>query len=244
MKNFIFVLALLFIITACDKNENSPTEPGQDSNITPQIQSILFTGPSKTNTDPTFHAQAASSFATSFNSMFLFASSFSMTPAQKNGNIWKWVIQQVNLTITVETEKKSDGSYNWKCTYNGTDNYGNQFNNWVVWKGIVSADGKTGNWEFYDSDSKTIENKFSYAVDSQGKKTGTIEYYNNGKVIQRIILINNPDGSGSLDLYEEYTSGITSGLYKSMHIEWKADGSGSWQEFDEKGFVSDSGSWT
>jgi len=239
-KKLIFLLLLLSIAFSCKKNDDSSTEPEE---IIPKIQPITFNGPSKTDTDLTYHAIGASSYASSMTAFFQSTTAFAVYPAKKVGDTWQWTITQKNLTINVQAKKDQSGNVQWQSTYNGEDEQGNKFNNALIWKGTLSNDGKIGKLEFYNPETGMLENIFSYSIDSQQKKTGTVEEVDNfGVVINKAVLINNTDGSGSLDTYEFDDN--QNKLYKSGHIEWFGNGSGKWYEYDTNGFVTASGSWT
>lgn len=228
----------MMIFIGCSKKEESPTST--TTGTAPVIPTVTFTGPSKTNTDPTYHAQAAAGYALAMSSVFAPVQAFALMPAQQSGNQWRWTMTDGQLTIIFQSQKNSDGSYGWQYIFNGTEGT-NTYNNFIVWQGTVSADGKSGEWLIYDEDTQKLSNSFTYQTNAQGVKTGTWETKNDQgtATIQRIILVNNPDGSGYCDVYELYNST----LVKVEHIEWAANGSGSWVEYNSAGQQRDSGSW-
>lgn len=235
VRLFAFVFLFLAIV-GCSKKEDSPTS----STTAPVIPSVTFTGPSKTDTDPTYHASAAANYASAMTSFFTPVQAFALLPAQQSGNQWRWSIQSGTLTVIFQAQKNTDGSYVWQYIFNGTEGT-NTYNNFVVWQGTISADGKSGEWLIYDEDTQLLSNYYTYQTNAQGVKTGIWETKNSQgtATIQKIVLVNNPDGTGSTDVYELYNSV----LVKVEHIEWAANGSGSWIEYTSAGVESNSGSW-
>ncbi len=236
------VLFTLLVIGCDSKKDDSTTNVNGASSTTtaPAIPTVNFTGPSKTNTDPTYHALYAANYANAINAVFMPIQVFALMPAQQGSNQWQWIIQDGNLTITLRAQRNNDNSIGWQYIFNGTQDT-NTYNNFILWQGVISADGKSGNWLFYDEDTKVLLNTLEYQTDAQGVKTATWDTKNNQgtQTIQRIIIVNYPNGSGSLDSYEL----VNTTMMKLLHIEWNANGSGSWQEYNYQGVLTSSGSW-
>ncbi|MCX7985063.1 MAG: hypothetical protein N3A63_09205 [Bacteroidetes bacterium] len=214
--NIVVLCGILLFVGGCEK-KNEPTSSSSTPETAPTLQIVTFQGPSKTNTDPTYHAFSAASYAMFFNGLLSSEQALSSLPGQRSGNTWTWTLPTDSGTSTYRAQKNSDGSYSWQLLFTGTK-YGRTYNNFVLWSGQISADGKSGVWEFYEMDCQCKVMKYEFSVNPQGVKTGTLQDYGQGGVVEgKIVLINNPDGSGSCDVYERKAGTTT--LYLSEHIE-------------------------
>jgi hypothetical protein len=207
----IVLIVLLAAITGCKKNESSPTDSGGTANI-PQVS---FTGPN-TN-DP--KAATAKSYATSMNGIMSASSVFANMPAQQNGNTSTWTYGGGGMSYTFTGVKQGDGSYTWSYTFTGTEG-GVSYVNFTMWQGTTSADGKSGSWTFFEPGHTGKTDEYVYSTDANGVLTGTwYIYLTNGSLGGKYVTVNNPDGSGSIDIYGN-------GTIKSYRAVWKADQSG------------------
>ncbi len=226
------IAAMLIGLIGCSDDESNPAEP--NSTAAPAIPQATFKGPNTTSQDP--NAQIANSYATIMNSSMALSTALSSAPAQQNGNIYTWTYGYQGETYTLTCTKQSDGSYTWILKYSG--NYsGTVVTDFTMWEGTTSADGKTGSWTFYTPGHTGKAVEFVYTTDANNVITGTYYVYGSGGTLSsKMIIVNNPDGSGSIEVYDD---GVTLN-YKSV---WAADGSGTWYTYPG-GVETFGGTWT
>ena len=112
------------------------------------------------------------------------------------------------------------------------------YNNWTYLQGTTSSDGKTGNWTVYYSNTQKTEIQYNWSTSTSGTVTGIVqEFDTNGNLTEKISLVNNPDKSGEVDVYE--------GTIPIFKATWVSNGSGEWWEYDPStGAQIYHGTWT
>ncbi len=228
------IVAMLIGLTGCsDDKSSNPAGPGTTQN-TAAIPQITFKGPNTTSTDP--YAMWAKTSATTFNAILAPSTVFASLPAQQNGNTSTWTYTVGGATYTFTGIKQSDGSYVWTYVVNGTSGT-TTYNNFKGLEGTSSADGKSGSWAFYELNQTTKVSDLAYTTNASNVLTGTwITYESNGTISSKMILVNNPDGSGSLEIYDD-------GLHMNYKSVWIANGSGTWYTYDSSGVQTETGTW-
>lgn len=229
----LFTLLLTFglLISGCSKKEDSPTET---QNTPPTIPTLTFKGPNTNSTDQ--NPQMIKSYASAMSSLSMMFAPYMMAQSSQSGNTWTWNYTQSTLTIKITSTLQGDGSYAWKVTLNGRDpGDGTQYNNWTAMEGTTSADGKSGGWKLYEENKTSLEGEFTWAT-VNNVLTGTQKEYTSGVVTGQIVLVNNPDNSGEMRVYE--------GTVMTYKATWTAAGSGTWWTYSTNGTQSATGTWS
>jgi hypothetical protein len=208
--------------TGCKDEKSNPSESNPNTSAAPSVPHPTFKGPNTTSTDP--NAQMAKSYATTMNGVMSSSTAFSAIPAQQTGNTYTWTYSVGGETYTFTGIKQSDGSYTWTLVYTGSS-YGTAVTNFTLWQGTTSADGKNGNWTFYEPGHAGKTDGLVYTTDASNVLTGTWYVYDTGGALSsKLIIVNNPDGSGNV---EQYSNGTVMN-YKCV---WIANGSGTWYTY-------------
>lgn len=235
LKAIAVLLFILVVVQGCSKkDDSSPTEAKTNP---PSLPKVEFKGPNTTSTDT--YAQITKGYVSAFNGFSTIFTAYASVGATSSGNTWTWSATNGSLKVTFTATLQTDGSYSWKCHYDGTYS-GKTYSNWAVWEGTTSADGKSGNWQIYDEDlpaTKTLVAKYEWATNSSGTLTGTFWSYDNGALSDRLVVINNADGTGEVYSY--------SGTVLTFKSKWSANGTGQWWMYNSTtGSQTGSGSWT
>lgn len=221
------LLTISMLLSCGGESGDSPTEP---EGGTLSIPTVRFKGPNTTSADP--YAQAAKMMAEFFNAVVSLWDPFRSLPATREGNSWKWTYTAGGVTYTYTGTKQADGSVQWRYTMNGGG-----YNNWTVLEGSTSGDGKSGSFKAYEENSTRIDVELSWSTTAANVLTGIWKDYENGILDERIELVNNPDNSGELKLYNRQN-------VLTLRILWQANGSGQWWEYNDNGVQTGSGSWS
>ncbi|MBN1398182.1 MAG: hypothetical protein JXA06_09160 [Bacteroidetes bacterium] len=235
MKYLLTILAFVLAIgiVGCDDESSNPADSNNNT-TTPALPQVSFQGPNTNSSDP--NAQIANSHAAQMNAIVSQSQMFAAMPPQQNSNTFVWTYTVQGLTYTLTAVKQNDGSFTWNVILNGTDGT-NTFNNYKPCEGTVNADGKSGTWTVYDING-TKDAYLVYSTDANNVLTGDMRvYYSDGTTSMKQLLVNNPDGSGSLEIYNQ-------GTVLSYRAIWTASGSGQWWYYDDLGAIIDQGSWT
>lgn len=233
---FILTFILSLFIVGCE-DEDSPTTPAQK----PTAPQVSFNGPNTNSTNQ--YAQQAKSTSQLFNSQGEMFNAFAQLPGTQNGNVWSYTITANGLTETITSELLSDGSYQWKIVLHGlyTDE-GKTVNvtNWTAFEGTTSANGKSGSWKIYETNSTAVSLELIWATDAAGNETGSIKMYSGGVLQEQLDIVNNIDGTGSLTFFQK---GTGTAVYKSMEITWIADGTGTYKIYNAAGAITSQGTF-
>ncbi|MGE5682867.1 MAG: hypothetical protein ACM34K_18525, partial [Bacillota bacterium] len=196
-----FVILLLFpvLITSCSKKDNPVSTNNQDAVSLP---SFSFKGPNTRSNDP-YAAQTKTQISSANNYAQIISSAFVHISPSKNGNIWSWVWQAGGgATETLTGLKNADGSVSWELILNGNI-YGHNYSNRKIMDGTTSPDEKKGNWNVYDENTTILVNRLSWTTDEIGVVSGTLTNYSYSVETGKKEIINRPDKSGELRVYDE-----------------------------------------
>lgn len=230
---WFILIAAIVLLAGCSKKDSPTSSNG--SSVAPTVTPVTFAGPSTTSND--VHAYEAQSLALSANAYSSYFSIFASQQGTQNGNTWTWTWSYYGASVTFTGTQSANG-YSWKWVYNGYDSSSQMtYTNWVFLQGTTSADGKTGTWTIYQDNSTNIAATYSWSVDANGNKTGTLVYFQDDGVTQegKIVVINNADKTGEVDSY--------TGTTLQFKATWTATGSGQWWEYASDG-SSTTGSWS
>lgn len=224
----IVIAAMLIGLTGCSDDSSNPA--GSNS-TTPSLPSVTFKGPTTNSTET--NAQIAKSYAASMNAITAQSTMFAALPAQQNGNTYTWTYTIYTLTAV----KQNDQSFVWTVVLNGT--VGSEtYNNFKAVEGTSSADGKSGTWITYELGVNGKVGEFVYSTNASNTLTGTLYAYgSNQSLLSKSVLVNNPDGSGNLEIYDD-------GVHMNYKSVWIANGSGTWYTYDATGRQTGTGTWT
>jgi hypothetical protein len=231
----LFVTFTVLFVAGCSK-DSSPTSPGdQQQQTAPTVPTASFSGPTSSDA----HAQIAASQVTLMNALMAPAAAFSGRAATNAGNTYTWTITVQSLTETFTATRQTDGGFDWSFTLSGSDNDHNYGTGWTFWTGTTSADGKSGSWTFYEFGQTTKAADLVYSTNASGVLTGTWQVYDaGGAVTGKVVLTNNTNQSGEVDVYGD-------GTHLSYKATWTGSGSGSWWVYDSDGVtVSSQGTWS
>ncbi len=229
MQFVLFVLLAIFI--GCSKDDNNSTGPSNPSSAS--IPTVTFKGPNTTSTDA--NATIAKSYATSMNATMSSSAVFASLPAQQSGNTSTWTYNVGGMTYTFTGVKQGDGSYVWTYIFTGTVG-GTTYTNFKMWEGTTTANGKSGSWTFYEPGHTGKTDELVYTTNASNVLTGTWYVYDsNGTLTSKMVILNNSDGSGSVEMYDDGTTMN----YKSV---WIANGSGTWYTYNA-GVQTSTGTW-
>ena len=232
LSKFLSLLFLAVILVAgCSKDNSSPTEPAAEA---PTLPLITFKGPNTTSTD--LNALMVQAYVAAINGYTTAFAPYANLPSTRNGNTWTWNYSMGSFSVIVTSTLQSDGSFQWSMVMNGMDpSDSTVYNNWTAATGSTTADGQNGSWNIYETNTSTLAAKYEWTTNNN-VLTGTMTAYSGGAEEGKIVVINNPDGSGELD---EYTGTVV--VYRCV---WQANGSGQWWTYDESGTQTDTGTWS
>lgn len=228
---FTALLLFAFILAGCSKDGSSPSEPQVTA---PTVPTLVFKGPSTTSTET--NAQMVKSYVSAVNMFTTMFAPYQYLPSTRDGNTWTWTYTEGTLTVKMTSTAQSDGTNLWKLILNGQDQSdGVTYNNWTGMEGSTSGDGKSGSWKIYEANTTIIEGDFSWATNNN-ILTGTQKEYTNGTSTGQIVLVNNPDNTGEMRMYE--------GTVMTYKATWTAAGAGQWWTYNSSGTQTGTGSWT
>lgn len=228
-----FVLLLLFpvLITSCSQKDNPAGAENQDAVSLPTFS---FKAPNTASKDQ-YATKTKEQISSANDYAQIISSAFVHISPSKNGNTWTWVWQAGGgATETLTGLKNTDGSISWELILNGNI-YGQNYSNRKIMDGTTSADEKKGNWNIYDQNTTILVSRLSWTSDESGVISGTVTNYSFSLVTGKKEIINRPDKSGELTVYDE-NSLIT------FQSSWKTNGSGDWKSYTN-GLETASGSW-
>jgi hypothetical protein len=229
MKRFsIVILAALFVFAGC--GEDKATTP---TSTAPTVPTITLQTPITNTTDA--NALQTSSMIQLFNALLGMNQAFAALPSNSSNGTHTWTYTVDGVTWTMTAVLQGD-AYVWTYKVTGLVD-GVQLNNFVMWTGTVSADGKTGTSQFFEHGTGTSTSILAWdlvwTTAPNGAMTLTYREYTGAAVTFKLVLTYNSDHSGSLD---EYDNGST----LSFHAQWLANGTGTWTR---PGSTPPSGSW-
>jgi hypothetical protein len=234
------LLVLSLVIGCGDDDDDSTTGPGPQG--PPDVAMNEITVPSGLENVQDPMAQQALQYILGANSFTNWASYFDpdkkSVGAALDGPPWTETWTENGLTITMTIDEDESGYY-WDIVLDGTDGE-YEYDEFLFIESWQTTDGTTGEMLIYDPETQTGDELFSWAWDTASDGTYTLEMadYDAG---EKIVIIINPDGSGSLDYY--YWDDVEEEWVLSFGFSWDADGDGEWTEYNEDGSVADSGDW-
>ena len=231
----VLILGLLLAACSSDKKDNGTNQQEQPpEGIT--IDPVQLPAGMTQSSDQ--YAQTVVSYINLIN-MFQYWTGSLVPPGQvgkvglvestTDGPPWEYTWNQQGITVKLVIDIQ-DNQYHWVLTYSGTFE-GYQYNNAKVLEAWQDMDGTSGKLVVYDPEENAQVAEWSWQEDENGTLTVRYKEYTGGV---EIIVVQNPDLSGSLEVYEN--SVLT------FKANWNADGSGTWWVYDENG--TQTGTWT
>jgi hypothetical protein len=216
-----------------DQNQNQQKAPQMEVNVVEVPQAMLE------STDP--GAQQAVMFINMSNAFVGWSSM--MIPPQKSGAykslkdgpwVYTWDFSEGanNYTITL-TINETSTQLEWTMVINGTID-GMTLVDFLYMEATELLDGSAGSFIMYDPEEQGIGIMVSWSINSTDVYTCAFEIPNDIK----IETTSNPDGSGSILVYEFYETEY----FLSFQAEWTAAGTGQWWEY-YMGELVDQGVW-
>lgn len=229
--------SVLIVFTGC-KKDNENEDPNQEAPDFKTQQIDLPDAMTNAN-DPgaqqaTAYVNMANSYA-AMGAMMVPPGKSTLVKDLKDGTPWTytWEVDDgtgqftVTLTVTEDAVK-----YMWEFVINGNLD-GIQVTNFVYLRGIEYKDGSFSSLEGWDP--QTGELAFSWTW-SNNSGTITMELLFPGET--KIVVVINPDNSGSMEFYEW----MNNQWILEFRVVWTAAGTGEWWEYDN-GVLVDTGSW-
>ncbi|MEE9169700.1 MAG: hypothetical protein V3U73_08025 [bacterium] len=221
------VLSALLFGMGCFNKDN----PVGDEEVAPNIpQLIIFRGPDSPNAPQELGTSLGllnGKTATAFNYLSL----ANLLSPEADENKFSWEVTYGQFNALIEARKIANGTVDWTLTLNGSDGTVT-YNNWVAMRGNSDMDGASGTWRFFAENSATEMAQFTWEIDDNEQRFGTLILNDVGRLYD---VMNHPNKSGSLEVKE---NGV-----KVYQATWDASGAGSWTAWDTQGNMLDSGSW-
>lgn len=241
MRTRLFLLTIGIVIAlvaaGCNKKSSSPTAP---QTTAPTFPLVTIKGPNTNSTDQYAQTTKATCASVSALTTPAFLGALITVNPTQSGNTWTWSATEGTLTITSTATKQSDGSYTWSAKLNGMNPSDSvTYNNWVALTGSSSADGKSGDFKSYVVNATTLEGDFTWTTNASGVLTATLQSYSSdgSTVTGKLVITNNSDNSGELDVY--------TGTVLTFKSTWVAAGSGTWWTYSvTTGAQTGTGTWT
>jgi len=232
----VLSLILVLFMGSCSKDDDD-TQPQQQQQEAPQIETQIVELPEAMmqSNDPgatqaTMYVNMANAF-TGWSAM--------MVPPQKSvmdGDPWvyTWSFNEGadNYSVTL-TVYETSTQYEWTMVIDGTMG-GMTFANFLYMEASEMLDGSAGSFVMYDPETQGVAMMVSWSTDSNGVYNVVFEVPNEMK----IDMTSNPDGSGSVMVYEFYETEYL----LEFHAEWTAAGTGEWWEY-YMGELMEHGMW-
>ena len=141
---------------------------------------------------------------------------------------WTYTWSVGNLIITLVITETSTNYY-WKIYYDGTEGT-TTYDNFLFIEAEQTLDGSSGSLFIYIDPAQTgYALMWSWNIDADGAYHFTYELFEDVK----IEVVVNADGSGYLEFYDYGTAGY----WRIFRIEWTAEGTGEWWQYDEAGNI-------
>jgi hypothetical protein len=224
------LLFILFaaILTNCSKDESTK------SNSTPPSlpQPITLTAPNSVNA-PAEVKNGSSTINSYSNTVAIYIQLLGQTNPAFDGKKFIWSYSFSGATVEVTAQRTGKDVVEWAVSINGAATSGTTYNDWTAVSGTTSEDGKSQTWHLYQTNSATEIVQVAWQTDANAVLTAMLQYP--APISEKLQVINRPDSSGS---YTKRLSNIVT--YDAL---WKADGSGSYQEWDANGNLIAEGTW-
>ncbi len=230
---FIVPLLLVFLVTGCSDDEKTTDEfEGPEWTVDP-----VEVPENMAQSDDPF-AQMAVGYVDLANGFSAYGGFFApparaLCSVNRDGE-WEYTWSDGSLTVTLIITETSDYYY-WKIYFDGTDGT-TTFDNFLFIEAEQTIDGSSGSLYIYDPGQTGYAFMWSWEIDADGAYHFTCEFFEDFK----IEVVINADGSGSVEFYDYGTAGY----WRNFRIEWTAEGSGEWWEYDEAGNEIAHGTWT
>lgn len=222
---FLFLVVGIVFAAGCSSDKSSTTGPKNDT--PPAIpQATPLTVPANAPQQVQGMATIANGFS---KAGFGYLNLARGKQAAYTNNSWKWSWSNGSLTVTITSTVLGDGTTEWQVNINGTEG-GLTYNDWIAMTGQVSADGRSGNWTFYQVNSTDVAATCTWNTDANGNYTVTFQADQ-----MKWVYTANADGSGSVLCYDNNKL--------VFQAEWQADRSGWWKVFDDNGNEINGGTW-
>ncbi len=155
--------------------------------------------------------------------------------------VYTWTITQLpdlDLTLTL-TINETANSYTWAYVIDGFDEDGT-YDNIVFYEAEVAKDRSWGNMTINEWDTSTVMPTLTWAWSTSAQGVFSMEMKSYGDDAFRLVWEILPDNSGTLDMYEWFSSDWRA-VY---HFEWTALGNGSWILYNYEGGANVTGTWS
>lgn len=247
LKGWLAIFAMAAITMGCDK-ENNETPPAQELSF--DTQEVIDKLPqAMLNSDDQYAQQCVSDIesaldmSTFMDDMVPPENAIRTSKKAVSGDTWSWTVSDGNMSYTFYWTYEEDNQKRY-WTMDIQFNAGERFSYISAWE---SKDGKLGevlynfNWaQAYEgtTDYEDLYWKYSWTLDDDGNYEFGWDYDSSSEEYDYFLkysVVVNDDGSGSIDYYTLDT--------QFYHMEWDAQGNGSWTYFYGEDFTQ-SGSWS
>ena len=187
---------------------------------------------------------------------------------EKSGGCWSWSSSQSGCGVSFDVCDAS-GGYTWTYTLNGNCG-GTPYNDWVAFRVTTNTDGSSGTAVLYEENSTTVMATWTWSVAADGKSgqwvfyqgiesqanlEGTLTWDQNTDLSNDItwetagsgktkwVTHVSADGnSGTMKTYQ--WDGTASAYWQEYDVVWNSNGSGTWTEYDKDHNIVHTASWT
>lgn len=250
-KQFLLLAALVlafFALNGCSSDDDPADPGGGGSSDAPVFSagagaSIELPAGLESSNDP--NAQLVAGYMAQVNILASMSNIFDVPDGAKKSmnkdSSWEytWSINEppVVMSMTLTVRELSE-SYTWTLRIDGTDGE-ITFDNDIVYFAEAAKDESYGSFYYYDIEGDVNDVIFSWewSTDSAGVFTMTMIAGDDTEGFKSVFVVN-PDGSGTLDIYEN----VEMSWQILLHFEWDALGNGSWIVYED-GVESASGNW-
>ena len=237
----VLTLAIAVCLTACGDDKTTETDGGGGSGGEPSApvfttHTVDLPQAMMESSDPmaqTAVSQVALANAISGYSTYLYPPAGTQGVSGTGTWTYTWATDSLTVTLVITD---TGNLYQWEAFFDGTLG-GQTFDNWKAIHAEAAKDGSGGEFIYYQPVTTEVLMSWTWSTDTQGVFTFVMFYYG-GMGGGKVEITVNPDGSGSLAVYE----GDGAVYELTLLVEWEADGSGQWWTY-EGGSQTDSGFW-
>ena len=237
MKKLALIPLMIFVtlLFSCSSDDN-PTEPTSQKikPKAPTAKTIELPEHMVQSGDP--HAAMAASWIAMANSFTGYSQFFvppegaKSLPKVSDEGKYTWNVGALAITLIYSTD---DEYSKWKVIFNGTDDEGTTYVNWVYMEAEQTADGSSGTMLMYEENSTDVAYKWEWTSSDDGSYNFTfLDYSDSGWKLDIHV---NADNSGEMNYYDN----VDGEFVLKYKITWNADGSGAWWDYEN----NENGTW-
>ncbi len=232
LRLVLILLTLSFFFACKEKTTSSNDDPP----ATPSLEDVQIEAPENAPDE----VQTYVDLANGYMGLGYGFGSYTSGESDYDNGVWTWSYTNGQLTLYVTAEDNGDGTVTWKWIWDGTDSYGQVYDQWVFLNGTYDKEGKNGQWTMYYTNSVQAVIAAEWSTTAGGVKNLEVNYFEeDGTEILRYVVVSNPDNSGSFSYFYEYEGS----MILALQATWNAAGAGSYTTYDTDGTVVSTVTW-